>query len=67
MLTHFIWDTILEVSEAVGNNFINIGNIQKYFTETYIDICRVKVNQSGVYLHSCLQLIGEYNEHQQAW
>ena len=35
-LTHFIRDTILvvRVSDIFGNNFINIGNIEIYFTES---------------------------------
>ena len=33
-LTHFIWDTILVVSDIFRNNFVNI---EKYFTESCIE------------------------------
>ena len=33
-LTHFIRDTNLVVSDTFENDFINIGNIGKYFTES---------------------------------
>ena len=33
-LTHFIQDTILVVSDIFGNNLINTGNIDTYFTES---------------------------------
>ena len=33
-LTHFILDTTLVISDSFENNFINIGNIEKYFTES---------------------------------
>ena len=33
-INHLIRYTILVVSDTFGNNFINIGNIDKYFTES---------------------------------
>ena len=33
VLTHFIEDTILVVSDILGNNCINTGNIEEYLIE----------------------------------